>query len=434
MDREAFAEIVDRYKRPVYAVAFAGVRDRALADDVVQDTFVIAWRQLGELRDASRLPAWLCGIARNRARELRRRAQRETVCDVGDIAAGTTPLDELTDAESDRLVAEALGQVPDVYREPLVLFYYEERSVADVARSLGITTATTNKRLSRGRQFLAERVAMVERALLRRGPAPGLAASVAAAIALHGPGPALHVESPTAVKGSIMHKLALAAIATISVGGAGALVVSATHSDAHAAPHPQSQVTQSSEHVGAASHTEHAAKSCGHIESLLAHMSAKPSLAQHTSAMTADANDCAAVGQHLADLQADTTHGPNARPDEAELDHCAATYQANCEAEHWSADRRTCTLAAGDLINAHLCAGHVEAAQPPATIPANLQCNVVGPKVAATLQAEGFHQDVSDLGDQISAACDVGNWTLELRTCLAEGTSVEALKTCIMPE
>src|SRR6185436_3248577 len=99
----------------------------------------------------------------------------------------------------------ALGQVPDVYREPLVLYYYEERSVGDVARSLGISAATTNKRISRGRKFLADSVAALERGLVRRGPSPALAASVLAILAVTVP--AAHVEaSTTPVKGSTMHK------------------------------------------------------------------------------------------------------------------------------------------------------------------------------------------------------------------------------------
>ena len=146
-DREAFAQIIERYQRTVYAVAFSSVRDRALADDVAQDTFVIAWRRLDELRDERKLAAWLCGIARNRARELRRATHREMLGELDDYAHTTTPYDELTEAESERIVAAALGEVPEVYREPLVLYYYEERSIDDVARSLGISAATTNKRL-----------------------------------------------------------------------------------------------------------------------------------------------------------------------------------------------------------------------------------------------------------------------------------------------
>src|SRR5512146_1156651 len=74
-DRAAFATIIERYQRAVYAVAFSRTRDRALSDDLAQDTFVIAWRRFAELRDVERLPAWLCGIARNLARDARKRGR-----------------------------------------------------------------------------------------------------------------------------------------------------------------------------------------------------------------------------------------------------------------------------------------------------------------------------------------------------------------------
>src|SRR5688572_26758597 len=217
-DRDAFAQIIERYHRTVYAVAFSTVRDRAIADDVTQDAFVTAWRQLGELRDRSRLPAWLCGIARNLARDACKRRRRETPDDGVEPIDATTPYDAMSDVEVERLVAIALGQVPDVYREPLVLYYYEERSVEDVARALGLTAATTNKRLSRGRKYLAERVAIVERGLARRGPPAALVTAVLAIIGVAAP--ASHVDaSPAPVKGSTMHKLAIAAAITAAVGG-----------------------------------------------------------------------------------------------------------------------------------------------------------------------------------------------------------------------
>src|SRR4051812_8490561 len=87
-DRDAFAHIIERYQRAVAAVAFAGLRDRARADDVTQDTFVTAWRTIDELRDGTRLAAWLCGIARNLARDARRKQRRETGDSV-ELAYGT---------------------------------------------------------------------------------------------------------------------------------------------------------------------------------------------------------------------------------------------------------------------------------------------------------------------------------------------------------
>ncbi|HEX5062988.1 MAG TPA: sigma-70 family RNA polymerase sigma factor [Kofleriaceae bacterium] len=431
-DRDAFAQIIERYQRAVYAVAFSGVRDRALADDVAQDTFVIAWRRLAELRDEQRLAAWLCGIARNRARDMRRQAHRETVGDVDDVTHATTPYDQMTEAESERAVAAALALVPDVYREPLVLYYYEERSIADVARSLGISAATTNKRLSRGRRYLAERVATVERGLARRGPRPGFAASVLALVGVTAS--ASHVDASPAVKGSTMHKLAIAAAVTATLGGAAALVLTTTHSDAHAEPHAAAaHAALDNEHAakGATAAHSHDGSLCDVAKRVQAHAPSLAPLIQ--SGSMAESNDCAAVGRHLAELQADTTHGPNAQPDEESFETCGAHYAANCESEHWSVDQRNCTLAAGDLINAHLCAGQVPQ-QAPTSVPANLSCAVLGPQIAATIQAAGMHEDVTDLPQQVEAACDVGSWSMELRTCFAAASSIDTLKGCFSGE
>src|SRR5262249_53455908 len=119
-------------------------------------------------------------------------------------------------------------------REPLVLYYYEGRSVDDVARSLGISSATMNKRLSRGRRYLADRVSIVERDLTRHGPRPGLAAAVLAIIGITGA--ASHVGASPRVKGSTMQKLSIAALLTATLGGATALVITDTRSDAKPRP------------------------------------------------------------------------------------------------------------------------------------------------------------------------------------------------------
>ncbi|HUQ53209.1 MAG TPA: hypothetical protein VM692_13370 [Gammaproteobacteria bacterium] len=232
-----------------------------------------------------------------------------------------------------------------------------------------------------------------------------------------------------------MHKLAIAALATATVGGAATVVVvAASRNDAHADTH--TTVSRATAHPESApphaSHGAHGGALCDVMEKLHGHKSAASRSPLAALTATADANDCSAVGEHLADLQADATHGPNSRPDETSFETCSSTYAAMCESEHWSEERRACTLGAGDLINAHLCAGHVATSeQPPAAVPANLTCSVLGPQIASTIQAAGMHDDVTDLGEQIAAACDVGNWTVELRTCFSTASTVDALKTCI---
>jgi RNA polymerase sigma factor (sigma-70 family) len=420
-DRAAFAEIIERYQRPVYAVAFSGVRDRALADDIAQDAFLIAWRRLDELRDTRRLPAWLCGIARNLARDARKRLRRETLDDTDRVVTTTTPYDAMTEAESERTLAAALGQVPDVYREPLVLYYYEERSVEDVARSLGITAATTNKRLSRGRQYLAERVAIVERGVPRRGVKPAFAASVLALIGITVP--ASHVDASPAGKGSTMHKLAIAATVT-AIAAAGTIgVVAATRGgDAHAsASTTTASATELTRDHASPGHASSGAPRAGATHSI-ADLFGKRRARTAAAAVPA-ATDCATVGKHLADLESNTggAHDPV---------RCATDYTSICETEGWSLAQRACVIAADDLMNAHLCA-HAQSSTPPTDIPPALACSAIGSHVAPIVQAAGMYADVPDLGAQIESACDTGAWSLALRQCLVAGQAIDELHGCM---
>jgi RNA polymerase sigma factor (sigma-70 family) len=425
-DRAAFAEVIARYQRAVYAVAFSGVRDRALADDVTQDAFVIAWRKLDELRDATRLPAWLCGIARNVARDARKRRRFEVADDAPDATDTTTPYDAMTDAESERIVAAALGQVPDVYREPLVLYYYEERSIEEVARSLGITAATTNKRLSRGRQFLAERVAtIVDRGVTRRGPSPALVASVLALVGITLP--ASHVDASPVSKGSTMHKLALAATIAATVTTTGIVVATTTRSgDARASSGAGTGQTVPFE--GPSDPAHHAGLACLHgsgpAPALPAILRAPHHRDRAKPEAVEPATDCATIGRHLADLEASTGHGGDER--------CATDYTSLCETEGWSAERRACVLAADDLINAHLCASAAGAASHD-DIPPSLACPVIAAHITPIIQGAGAYADVPDFAQQVESACDDGSWSLALRQCFAAAQGVDELHGCINP-
>src|SRR5882762_3247195 len=80
-ERDAFGHLVTRYQDVVCAVSFSSTGDWSLSEDVAQDTFLAAWRQLDQLRETVRLRSWLCGIARNLARKARKRTDREQVVD-----------------------------------------------------------------------------------------------------------------------------------------------------------------------------------------------------------------------------------------------------------------------------------------------------------------------------------------------------------------
>src|SRR5262245_45095417 len=181
----AFEEVVRRHQSAVCAVAYSGCGDLALSEDIAQETFWAAWRERSALADPARLRAWLCGIARNLASNARRRAARPAdsagpLDEVRELPAGLPAPEEAAVArEEEALVWQALESVPESYREPLVLYYREGRSVAEVASTLELSEEAARQRLSRGREALRDRVAeLVEGALRRSRPGRTFTAAV----------------------------------------------------------------------------------------------------------------------------------------------------------------------------------------------------------------------------------------------------------------
>lgn len=215
-EREAFGALVERYQGVVCAVSYSRTGNRALSEDVAQDTFLAAWSQLDQLREAGRLRAWLCGIARNLARKARLRTEREAPTDtLSTTCAGANPFEQVAEVETERLVRDALTRVPETYRDVLVLYYREHRSVRDVARLLDITEAAALQRLSRGRQCLTDGVTELVERSLRGHVQKSLVGGVLAAIVFT---PSRGSASTTHKGTSKMIKLVLAGAAFVAAG------------------------------------------------------------------------------------------------------------------------------------------------------------------------------------------------------------------------
>jgi len=223
ISREAFGRVVREHQDAVCAVAFSALRDRGASEEIAQEAFLVAWRKWPGLTEAPKLPAWICGIARNLARNARRQTRPVSVGDeverVPDEAG--TPLDSVLDAESRALVWRALESLPDKYREPLVLFYRSEQSTRQVAAALNVSEDTAKQRLSRGRSQLETRVrGLVEQALRTTGPGTAFTASVVAAVLV---APTTAHAAPAAAASGSMGKAAL-----LGIGIAGAVALGAT--------------------------------------------------------------------------------------------------------------------------------------------------------------------------------------------------------------
>ncbi len=194
--KEAFVEIVRRHQTAVCAVAYGITGRMALTDDIAQETFLYAWKNMTALREPARLKAWLTKIARSTALDAMRREQRTDPLgdEVISIASPETSPDVATaDAEDERLVWEALAELPENFRLPLALFHNEGQSIAVVAATLELSEDAVKQRLSRGREALREKVAArmavqaeskLEGVLRRVQPGPLLVVTIAAAIGL----------------------------------------------------------------------------------------------------------------------------------------------------------------------------------------------------------------------------------------------------------
>jgi RNA polymerase sigma factor (sigma-70 family) len=222
-EHAAFGTIVERYQDVVSAVSYSRTRDHAMSEDVAQETFLAAWRQLDQLREPTRLRPWLCGIAKNLAAKARKRTVREVASDVIDAPASTDdPFDALSAAQSEQLVGDALARVPETYRDVLVLYYREQRPIAEVAQMLGISEAAALQRLARGRQYLADGVASLVERSLRALPKRSLVAGVVAALPLI---VVPRVEANPTSGGNMFAKIALVTALVGAAAGGTALVV-----------------------------------------------------------------------------------------------------------------------------------------------------------------------------------------------------------------
>ena len=186
----AFEILVRRHQSLVSAVAYSACGNLALSEDVAQETFWTAWRQRASLEQPDRLRAWLCGIARNLAKNARRKASRpvesaDSLDELNELSTGLPTADEeAVSREEESLVWQALERIPEAYREPLILYYRENRSAAEVGAALVLSEDAVKQRLSRGRGMLREQVAdLVEGGLRRSRPGRKFTVTVMAGLA-----------------------------------------------------------------------------------------------------------------------------------------------------------------------------------------------------------------------------------------------------------
>ncbi len=172
---EAFAELVQRYQDYGYALAVGKVSDFELARDVVQEAFLLAYQDLGRLRDPCRFAGWFGQIVRHTAsnvlRELSRARSLTAKLSQDTPPEGTaSPADRWAeDKEESGNVRRALERLNEKNREAVCLYYVDGLSYTDIAGLLEVSKATVLGRLQRARIQLREELTMVEKAFKHEG-------------------------------------------------------------------------------------------------------------------------------------------------------------------------------------------------------------------------------------------------------------------------
>src|ERR1035437_2478654 len=229
-NRDGFRLIVERYQTLISSLAYCATGNVSRSEDLSQETFVSAWKKLAELREPAKLRPWLCSIARSLiSKEFRRQGREpdhaaESLEAVDEwVSPEPLPPDQVISDEEKAILWRSLERIPEIYREPLVLFYREHQSIEAVAQDLGLSEDAVKQRLSRGRKLLQEQfLAFVAGALQQTSPGKAFTLGVITALPLLATTAKAAAATAAATKGGSAAKAATGAgmLGTFLTGGA----------------------------------------------------------------------------------------------------------------------------------------------------------------------------------------------------------------------
>ncbi len=170
----AYRELLRRYERPVFSLVFRMVRDRTVAEDLAQDTFIKVLNHIDKYRPEFKFSSWLFKIANNVAIDHLRRRQLDTISIDGSPNAASaaeveatrfeladpaeSPLEELASRETGSAIERAIARLRPEYRACIVLRHVEGRSYEEIAATLDLPLGTVKTFIHRARHQLREQL------------------------------------------------------------------------------------------------------------------------------------------------------------------------------------------------------------------------------------------------------------------------------------
>lgn len=156
------AALVQAYYQAVYRFALRLSRSSTEAEDLTQQTFLIACGKIGDLRESGRARSWLFTIVRNLYLKTRRSRELENA----PLEVGFEPAVDWNwevPFDSERL-GQALDELPEAFRIPVLMYYFEDLSYKEIAAALEVPVGTVMSRLARGKEHLRNALGSPEQA------------------------------------------------------------------------------------------------------------------------------------------------------------------------------------------------------------------------------------------------------------------------------
>ena len=169
-DQTAYHGLVKRYHHGLYVMIFQMIKNREESEDLVQETFMKAFNALGHYNNQFAFSTWLYKIAYNncidaiRKRKLKtlpldrpiQHSDGETMQDIRDDSS--SPEKEYLYAEKRNRIQKTIDDLPDIYREVILLRHQEERSYEEISERLGLPIGTVKARIFRAREVLKKKL------------------------------------------------------------------------------------------------------------------------------------------------------------------------------------------------------------------------------------------------------------------------------------
>lgn len=164
-NHQLFTSLVEEHRPYILAALYRATRDVALSEDLAQETFTAAWQGLSQLRASDKVRPWLCGIARNLAKNLARRRYHDPVYGASELddsgnfpSLAASPRTIVALREEQGILWNVVKDLTPTYGEPLLRFYQKQESIETIASALQVSVVVVRQRLARGRTQLRSRL------------------------------------------------------------------------------------------------------------------------------------------------------------------------------------------------------------------------------------------------------------------------------------